>query len=82
MATEIWLAVFSVLAGIIGALCMAGYKDIGRRMRETDEEIRRLAQQDSKLNAAILTLLVAKADDAEAVAHALHGLLINGIERT
>ena len=75
MSTEIWLAIVSVLITLLGSLAALGYKDIARR-------IGKLEKQDSKLNAAILTLLVAKSDDHEAIARALHGLLSNGIEQT
>jgi hypothetical protein len=51
---------------------MLGFRDMSRR-------INKLEKQDAKLNAAIMTLLISKADDHAAVASALHGLLTNGI---
>jgi hypothetical protein len=75
MSTEIWLAIMSVLFAVIGTLAGLGYRDVASRLK-------RLERQDSKLNAAILTLLVAKSDDSHAIAHALHGLLANGIDTT
>jgi hypothetical protein len=73
MATEIWLAITSVLTSIVAVMFMMGYKDISRR-------ILKLEKQDAKLYAAILTLLIAKTTDTDAVANALHGLLTNGVE--
>jgi len=75
MSESVWLAVVSALLTLIGSLGVAGLRDIGRR-------IQKLEKQDSKLNSAVLTLLVAKSDDHEAIARALHGLLTNGIEVT
>lgn len=75
MTESVWLAIVSVLLTLVGTLTTLGYKDICRR-------ILKLEKQDARLNAAILTLLIAKDGDHDAIAAALHGLLINGIERT
>lgn len=74
METPIWLAVISALLGIIGTLSLMGIRDIGRR-------IRTLENQDEKLFSAILTLLIAKTDDHDAIARAIHALLTDGIGR-
>lgn len=63
-----------MLFAVIGTLAGLGYRHI-------ISSINKLQRQDSKLFAAIITLLVAKADDANAIANALHGLLVNGIEQ-
>ncbi len=60
---------------MIGSLGAISVKLVLQRITE-------LKKQDAKLNAAVLTLLVAKSDDHQAIAHALHGLLTNGIEIT
>jgi uncharacterized protein YjeT (DUF2065 family) len=75
MSESIWLAVCSVLVSVIGGMFILGYRDLSVRFHK-------LERQDAKLNAAVLTLLIAKADDTDAIAHALHGLLTNGIEVT
>ena len=75
MTTEIWLSLISILLAVIGSLGTVAVKMMLQR-------IEKLEHQDSKLNAAILTLLVAKSDDHAAIAHALHGLLTNGVKVT
>jgi hypothetical protein len=73
MTESAWLAIVSVLLTVVGALFMLGYREISRRLGK-------LERQDEKLFAAILTLLVAKDSDHDAIARALHSLLINGVE--
>ena len=68
MTEALWLSIISGLLSLIGTLGIIGLKDIGRR-------IKHLERQDAKLNAAILTLLIAKADDPNAIANALHSLM-------
>lgn len=72
MSTEIWLALVSILVTLVGCLGALGYRDIARRLGT-------LERQDGKLIAAILTLLMAKPNDTQALAEALHGLISNGI---
>ena len=73
MGTDVWLAITSGLLTLVGTLGSFAFIDIRAR-------IKKLEHQDSKLSAAILTLLVAKSDDPEAIARAIHGLLTNGVE--
>lgn len=68
MGTEIWLAVVSALLTIIGCLFMLGFRDITRRLVH-------LESQDSRIIAAVMVLLIAKAGDASAVAEAMHNLI-------
>jgi hypothetical protein len=75
MTDSAWLGIISALLTLIGTLGAIAIKMLLQR-------ITKLEHQDSKLNAAILTLLVAKSDDNEAIAHALHGLLTNGVKVT
>lgn len=72
MTSEIWLAVISALLSIIGVLGILAYKDFARRMSK-------LEQQDAKIFAAVMTLLITKPDDHTAIANALHSLLTNGV---
>jgi hypothetical protein len=71
METQVWLAIFVALLGIVGTLILMGVRDIIRRIMQ-------LERSDEKMTAAILTLLIAKSDDPKAVAEALHALLVNG----
>lgn len=72
MADNLWLALVSVLVTILISLVAAGHKDISRR-------INLLERQDTKMHAALVMLLVAKADDSKALAEALHTLLTSDL---
>lgn len=73
MNHDIWLFITSVLLTLVGALFSLGYKDISRRMIN-------LEKQDAKLFAAIMILLIAKGEDHQAIASALHELISNGVK--
>lgn len=69
MTETVWLAIASSLLTVIGLLGGLAYKDLIRRLG-------RLEAQNSKLNGAVLGLIIGKIADSDAVASSLHKLLV------